>query len=169
MRQSLLAFALCGVVSLACESKDRPPTDPEPVVGVVRQELSNVSYPTRDDMEDGNDRWGGTASTAYVGWSGLCNSQTASRRRYMNVRFDLSNIPNCATVTNVTVQFTQLGCKTCGSTDTTFENPDTTCPPRRSFSAGALPLYGTCRSFTFAALASAAIARCPDVPAPEVA
>src|ERR1041385_1410220 len=96
--------ALCAY---SCNTPDPTPKDPEPQTAIVREALSDTSHPTRDDTEDGNERWGGAASTAYVGVSGACNSKPPSRKRYMNVRFDLSAIPTCATVTNVTVTFTQ--------------------------------------------------------------
>ena len=41
-------------------------------------------------------------------------------------------------------------------------------PPTRSISAGALPLYGTCRSLTPVWFASSSVAMCPVPPAPEV-
>lgn len=113
LRVLLFASALVGS---ACNAPEQKSTDPVQISS-VKQELSDTSHPTRDDIEDGNDRWGGTSAQAYVGAAGLCNNKAPSRKRYMNVRFDLSNIPNCATVTSATLTFTQIGCKTCGSQD----------------------------------------------------
>jgi hypothetical protein len=81
----------------------------------LRQSVSILGRtPTDDDVDDGTLRFAGTTGTlAWVGVAGGCSNATADRARRMNVQFDLSDIPACATVTSAALTFHHTGCITC--------------------------------------------------------
>src|SRR5512134_2189295 len=55
----------------------------------------------------------------------------------------------------------------CGSADGRLSNMIAICPPSRSLTAGALPLYGTCVRSTFAIVLNSSHERWIDVPLPD--
>ena len=56
----------------------------------------------------------------------------------------------------------------CGTEVSTLSYIKSVCPPIKSISAGAAPLYGMCKKFTLAMLFNISMPRCVTEPAPEV-